>query len=98
MKNFDAIEKQLRQRLQTLSPSFIKLVDESALHVGHQEAHNGAHVRLEIVSDKFFNQSLLKRHRLIFDAIGDLPNVGVHALTIKAFALDELSTLTETSQ
>jgi BolA protein len=42
-----------------------------------------------VVSDKFQGQSLIKRHRLVYQAMGDLMQTDIHALVIEAFTPDE---------
>lgn len=81
----------LAARLQQLSPSHLRIVDESHLHRGHREAGNGAHYRLEITSPRFSDVAPLHRHRMVYRAIGDLAAVGVHALSVKTFAPGENS-------
>lgn len=81
----------LETRLQSLSPSYLKIVDESRAHRGHREAGNGAHFRLEITASQFAGASPLARHRMVFAAVGNLEAAGVHALSIKTFAPGELS-------
>jgi len=48
-----------------------------------------AHFRVLVVSDKFRGQSPIKRHRLVYQAMGDLMQTDIHALTIEAFTPDE---------
>lgn len=81
-----AARRALETRLQKLSPSRLKIVDESSNHRGHPGAKNGAHFRLEIVSSRFAGATALQRHRMVFAAVGDLATAGVHALSVRAFA------------
>lgn len=87
-----AIEAKLRERLAALSPSRVELIDESARHAGHALARGGAHFRLKIVSEAFSGKNTLARHRLIYDTLGELMRQDLHALSISAFAPEELST------
>lgn len=77
-------ETQLRERLSQLSPTRLELLDDSAHHAGHAGSGGGAHYRLTIVSDVFAGKSTIARHRLVYDAVGDLMRGPVHALAIKA--------------
>ena len=76
---------QMTLRLETeLSPNNLHIEDESHLHAGHAGAKSGkGHFRLNISSDKFNGLRPLQKHRLIYDALGDLMNTDIHALTIK---------------
>jgi len=80
----------LQDRLnRTLAPTRMELVDDSAAHAGHASAKGGAHFNLTIVSDAFRGKTLVQRHRMVYDAAGDLMHREVHALGIKASAPDE---------
>ncbi|WP_333844246.1 BolA family protein [Pelomicrobium sp.] len=83
-------EARIRERLQVLAPEALELVDESALHVGHEGARGGGrHYRLTVISPRFAGQSVMARHRMIYEALGDLMRQEIHALSIRALAPDE---------
>jgi BolA protein len=84
-----SVEAQLRQRLAVLAPLSIDIGDDSALHAGHAGAGGGGHFRVTIVAAIFSGKSTVIRHRLVYDAVGDLMRGPVHALAIKAIAPDE---------
>jgi BolA protein len=82
----------IRERLQDqLAPEQIKVVDESVQHAGHAGANPGgeSHFRLEIISGRFTGLSRVARHRLIYQALGDAFDQGLHALRIDAKAPGE---------
>ncbi len=73
--------------LQALAPAAMELIDESHLHAGHTGARSGrGHYRLRIVSSRFAGLNPVQRHRLIYDALGDLMQTDIHALSIDASA------------
>jgi len=75
----------LEERLtRALAPDLLELRDDSALHAGHVGAREGGHFHLVIRSKKFVGLAPLARHRLVYEALGDLNAVGVHALSIDA--------------
>ncbi len=75
----------LRERLSTLAPLSIDIIDESHLHAGHAGARDGGgHYRLHIVAEAFTGKNTLARHRLVYAAAGDLMRVKIHALIIEA--------------
>ena len=80
----------LSQRLQALSPLQLGWTDDSHLHAGHAGAREGGHYRLFLVSPRFAGMTRVARHRLIYDALGPLGPLGVHALQIDAKAPDEV--------
>jgi BolA protein len=81
----------LRERLAALQPLSLEIVDESHLHAGHAGARSGGgHYRLTIVSPAFAGQRTVARHRLVYEAAGDLMRGSVHALAINALAPEEV--------
>jgi len=88
-----AREEALRARLEAaLSPVECRLIDESALHVGHAGAASGAgHYRLHIVAAAFEGKNRVGRHRMIYDCLHDMMDADIHALAITALAPSEVS-------
>lgn len=81
----------LRQRLAVLAPLSLEIEDDSHLHAGHAGARDGGgHYNLTIVAAAFAGQNTVKRHRIIYDAAGDLMHGHIHALSIRALAPDEV--------
>lgn len=86
-----SFEEVLRHRLAPLAPSHIELIDDSALHAGHEGAKSGGgHYRLLIVSSAFAGKSTMSRHRLVYEALGELMHQKIHALSIKSMTPDEV--------
>lgn len=82
---------EMKARLAGLDPQHVEVVDESALHAGHAEARSGGgHYQLTIISAAFAGQNAVGRHRLIYQALGDLMRGRVHALSITALTPEEL--------
>lgn len=80
----------IRERLAALDPAHVEIVDESALHAGHEGARDGGgHYRLSIVSPRFADQSTVARHRLVYGALGGLMQRQIHALAIQALTPEE---------
>ena len=74
----------LRQRLAVLNPESLVIHDDSQRHAGHAGARDGGHYQLQIVAQAFAGKSTIARHRLIYDAAGDLMRGKIHALSIRA--------------
>lgn len=77
-------QDELNKRLQTLAPATLEIIDESHLHAGHAGNTGGGHFRVLIVSEQFAGLLPLKRHRLVFAAVGDMMQTKIHALSIEA--------------
>ncbi|HSV79376.1 MAG TPA: BolA family protein [Ramlibacter sp.] len=77
----------LRERLQELlAPSQLEVIDESAAHMGHAGQDGtgaGTHFRVRIASPLFEGRSKVARHRLVYDALRDFLDRGLHALAIE---------------
>ena len=85
-----ATEELIRERLAALKPLAVDLRDESAQHAGHAgAASGGGHWQLTIVSEAFRGKNAVARHRMIYEALGDLMKRDIHALKIEAFAPEQ---------
>ena len=83
--------KKMEERLQALAPQNIEILDESGKHAGHEGARSGGgHYDLLIVSPRFAGCSSVVRHRLVYEALGDLMRNEIHALAIRALAPNEI--------
>jgi BolA protein len=78
--------EQIRTRLtQALQPESLEIIDESAKHAGHAgAASGGGHFIVHIVAAAFQDKPLIQRHRLVYDALGDMLQRDIHALSIQA--------------
>ena len=85
------VAAQIRGRLELLAPLRVELLDESAKHEGHAGAAPGGntHWKLTIVSAAFAGKSTIARHRMIYEALGELMQNPIHALAIRAHAPGE---------
>jgi len=86
-----SVAAKIRERLAALDPMKLDLVDESAQHAGHSGASPGGetHWRLTIVSARFAGQPTVARHRMVYQALGELMQNPIHALAITARSPEE---------
>ncbi|MEO8021243.1 BolA family protein [Polaromonas sp.] len=69
-----------------LQPTRLEVLDESAAHAGHAGANAqgfGSHFRVRIASPAFAGKSRVACHRLVYDALQNFIDQGLHALAIE---------------
>jgi len=86
-----SIAAEIRTRLAALDPVELELADESENHRGHAgyQAGGNTHWRLTIVSPRFAGKPIVARHRMVYEALGNLMQNPIHALAITARAPEE---------
>ncbi|TPG51444.1 BolA family transcriptional regulator [Rhodanobacter glycinis] len=76
--------EQIRARLQVaFAPNELEVLDEGHKHAGHAGEGKG-HFHVRIVSAAFAGQAPIKRHRMVYAALDELMDNGIHALSIDA--------------
>lgn len=83
--------EELRARLAALQPTQLEIRDDSARHAGHAGNTGGGHFSITIESSLFSRKSTIIRHRMVYQAVGDLIPTSIHALSIHARARDDPS-------
>ena len=84
------IEELIRERLSRLAPDALEVFDDSHEHAGHAGAKDGGgHFQLVIISRNFAGKNAVARHRLVYEALGDLMPKQIHALAIRAYTPEE---------
>ena len=69
-----------------LEPTALEVLDESSAHAGHAGANGtgfGTHFRVRISSPLFTGKPRVAQHRLVYDALQEFMDRGVHALAIE---------------
>ena len=90
-ENAAGIVESMELRLAALEPDLVEIYDESGEHIGHAGAQSGGgHYQLTIVARRFEGQSPVARHRLVYDALGEMMRKEIHALAITALTPEEL--------
>ena len=81
------LSEQIHARLtERLQPTELHVIDESAQHAGHAGANasgQGSLMRVRIASPLFTSLTRVQRHRLVYDALQDFIDQGLHALAIE---------------
>ncbi len=97
MSKKDLITTKLTDHFQ---PSHLEVIDESSVHAGHN-GHTGrdeTHFKISLVSHAFEEQSLIQRHRMVYDLLKSNIEGGIHALTIRAYSPEEKFIIKQTNQ
>ena len=84
----NAIDNKLRTRF---APSRLSIEDESSKHRGHAGHREGgeSHFRVEIVSAAFEGKNRIARQRLVYEALKDEFDGGLHALALTTLTPQE---------
>jgi BolA protein len=81
------LEARLRAALQ---PIELEVIDDSHLHAGHAGAADGrGHFTVNLIAERFAGLPVVRRHRLVYEAVGDMMTTDIHALSIRALAPGE---------
>lgn len=84
MNNQARLDKIRALLIESLSPTYLEVIDDSHLHVGHAGARGGGgHFTVKIVSPKLDGMTLIKQHRLIYQALDTMMQNEIHALSIQ---------------
>jgi len=83
----DSVESQITFILnEHLNIKNLEVINESYIH--NVPNNSDTHFKLILVSDDFFDMSLINRHKKIYSILGGLMNK-IHALSIHAFTCNE---------
>jgi BolA protein len=79
-----------RSLTEAFKPGLLEIIDNSAAHAGHAGVRSGGgHYHVTIVAEAFEGKSLVQRHQMIYQALGDLMKQEIHALGINALSSSE---------
>lgn len=76
----------LEQKLGTLQPSYLDVVNESHMHGGPATE---SHFKVTIVSELFEGERLLARHRRVNEVLAEELAKHIHALAIHTYTPEE---------
>lgn len=87
------LKKQIEVKIsRNFSPIYLKVEDESHLHIGHVGHKGGAesHFHVLVVSNSFCGLTRIQRHKLIYECLDEELKKGLHALRITSLCPEEL--------
>ena len=89
-ENTMAIVHDMKTRLEShLTLVHFEVKDFTGRHLNHNLHEGGFHLEAVIVSDDFMRKNLVQRHRLVYEAMGELMKHEIHALSMKTLTSDE---------
>ena len=80
------IKKRLEEKLDLIH---FEIKDFTGRHLNHKLHEGGFHLETTIVSNSFTDKSLIERHRIVYDAMGELMKHEIHALSMKTLTKAE---------
>ena len=80
------IKKRLEEKLDLIH---FEIKDFTGRHLNHKLHEGGFHLETTIVSDSFTDKSLIERHRIVYNAMGELMKHEIHALSMKTLTKAE---------
>ena len=84
------IKKEIKKRLdEKLDLIHFEIKDFTGRHLNHKLHEGGFHLETTIVSDDFTDKTLIERHRVVYDAMGELMKHEIHALSMKTLTRSE---------
>ena len=84
------IKKEIKKRLdEKLDLIHFEIKDFTGRHLNHKLHEGGFHLGTTIVSDNFIDKNLIDRHRMVYDAMGELMKHEIHALSMKTLTKAE---------
>jgi BolA family transcriptional regulator, general stress-responsive regulator len=77
-------ERMKKLLTEQFSPKLVSLTDESTRHEGHAGARPGGetHYALKLISSAFEGKSRVERQRLVYHALREEFDTGLHALSL----------------
>jgi BolA family transcriptional regulator, general stress-responsive regulator len=78
----------IRNALASLEPIVLDIQDDSPAHAHHAGAKSsgGGHFSITIISKAFEAKTPVRCHQMVYEALGDLINTEIHAISIQAKA------------
>ena len=84
------IEEEIKTRLsQKMDLAHFEINDFTGRHLNHKLHEGGFHLEAVIVSKAFNEKNLIERHRMVYEAMGELMKHEIHALSMKTLTPKE---------
>ena len=95
MTNSTPIKNTMELKLkEALDLHHFEVKDFTGRHLNHNLHDGGFHLEAVIVSEDFQNNSLVTRHKMVYQSLGDLMKHEIHGLSMKTLTIKEWKKLT----
>ena len=75
----------------SIKPSELEVINESHLHAGHLDTNSKeTHFKVKAIAGKFEGISAVKRHQMVYAALSEEFETGLHALVLDLKAPSEV--------
>lgn len=89
------IREQIETKIRAeFNPLYLDVADETYLH--NIPTNSESHFKVVLVSDRFNGESILSRHRAIYDVLAEELASTVHALALHSYTMREWKGLQDT--
>ena len=89
------IKNTMKLKLQkSLDLHHFEVKDFTGRHLNHNLHDGGFHLEAIIVSEDFNNNSLVSRHKMVYQSLGNLMKHEIHALSMRTLTIEEWEKLT----
>ena len=90
MKKSIPIKETMESKLsKNMDLHHFEVKDFTGRHLNHKLHDGGFHLEAIIVSNDFSENSLVSRHKMVYQALGDLMKHEIHALSMKTLTIEE---------
>jgi len=94
MKKSRPIKKTMESKLlENLDLHHFEVKDFTGRHLNHKLHDGGFHLEAIIVSNDFSENSLVSRHKMVYQALGNLMKHEIHALSMKTLTIEEWTSI-----
>ena len=94
MKKSIPIKETMESKLsKNMDLHHFEVKDFTGRHLNHKLHDGGFHLEAIIVSNDFSENSLVSRHKMVYQALGDLMKHEIHALSMKTLTIEEWTSI-----
>lgn len=79
-----SISEEVKQKIeQELPKSQVQVIDQSQMHILHQESKGGAHLKAIVKYKGFEGKTILEQHKMVYELFKEEMKEKIHALELE---------------